>query len=256
MVGTTHNVDQHAAIVRFEHTAIGTEPVECEQHGSTSEKFEPGTSSVVWPVSLLLARHLCETPSLVQGKSCVELGSGIGMVGLVAAALGASSVVLTDVGRAMPVLESNAARGRARNGAECLAAELEWGDDAQVDAVGRSAFDVVLAADVLIAGWAETHHSLASTMRALLKPVVGVVLLGFEYREEWDTVASFTDTCAELGMHVDSVQLDEGPDLPDDFYLYTITLVDLDAPAAPPATRADSVHGDEGEDAPSYTFGL
>ena len=207
MSATTHNVDQHAPIVRFEHPAIGA-PVECEQHGSTSDKFEPGTSSVVWPVALLLSRHLCETPDLVRGKSCVELGAGIGMVGMVASALGASNVVMTDIARAMGVLESNAARGRARSGAACSAGELKWGDESQIDAVGRGTFDVVLAADVLIAGassllplcslrmpvlfplqphlsfslvgWADTHSSLVQTMQALLKPKVGIVLLGFE----------------------------------------------------------------------------
>ena len=77
------------------------------------------------------------------------------------------------------------------------------------------------------------------------------------YREEWDTVAAFTDMCAEVGMQVDSVQLDEGPDLPDDFFLYTITFADPLAPKAVatiPDTEGCGVS--DGEEAPAYTFGL
>jgi hypothetical protein len=56
-------------------------------------------------------------------------------------------------------------------------------------------------------------------------------------------------------MEVNSIQLDEGPDLPDDFYLYTLTFADPNAPKPlPSATAGDDESGDE--EAPSYTFGL
>ena len=93
-----HNIDQRARLVRFEH---GDVVVECEQHGSNSAEFVFGTSSVIWPIAMVLGRHLCRNPALMRGKRCVELGSGTGMCGLVAAAVGAARVLLTDTAEAL-----------------------------------------------------------------------------------------------------------------------------------------------------------
>ena len=209
---TAHGVDQSAALVTFENAALRA-PIVCEQHGASSAEFVAGTSSVVWPVALLMSEHLCGAPELVRGLACVELGAGIGVVGAVAAALGAKRSVLTDGDWGMPVLQRNAER------AACEAAALPWGDEPSIERLGRGAFDVILAADIIIAGWADGHEELARTMVSLLKPG-GVVLLGFEYRDDWDTIAAFQDVAKEMDLVLEtSVQLDEGPDLPDDFYL-------------------------------------
>jgi nicotinamide N-methyltransferase len=171
---------------------------------------------------------LCEHPELVRGKSCIELGAGIGIVGMVAAALGAERVVVTDMPEALPILERNAGATRSKLSAcnrncSVSAAPLPWGDASGIDAVGRGEFDVVLAADVLIAGWAHTHGALAETMLALLRPGRdSQVLIGYEYREEWETIGDFQDRVEALGFAVASEQLEEGPQLDDDFFLYTL----------------------------------
>ena len=228
MTSTVHGVDQQQRLVRFEHAAIADGgAVICEQHGSSSAEFVSGTSSVVWPVAELLSQHLCCSPELVRGKACVELGAGIGLTGAVAAALGATRSVLTDGDWGMAVLERNAVLSEERRlrctagVTRCEALALPWGDEACIDRVGRGAFDTVLAADVIIAGWADGHESLARTMLGLLKPD-GMVLVGFEYRDDWDTVSDFQDVARSMGLVMESsVQLDEGPNLPDDFFLMT-----------------------------------
>ena len=60
-------------------------------HQVTSEK-ETDThdvGNVMWPASVMLARHITENPSIVLGNSdgCLELGAGCGLVGLTAATL-------------------------------------------------------------------------------------------------------------------------------------------------------------------------
>ena len=44
----------------------------------------------------LLCEHVAENPRLVQGKRVLEIGAGVGVVGLVAAKCGAKSVVISD----------------------------------------------------------------------------------------------------------------------------------------------------------------
>ena len=55
-----------------------------------------GAGDVVWPAGLAFSRLLVHCPSFVQGKRVLELGAGLGAVGLAAATAGAASVLLTD----------------------------------------------------------------------------------------------------------------------------------------------------------------
>ena len=84
-----------------------------------------GAGDVVWPAGMALSRLLAHCPSFVAGMRCLELGSGLGAVGLVAARAGATSVVLTDYDA--DVLEL-AALGAAENGVESVVSTrtLDW----------------------------------------------------------------------------------------------------------------------------------
>ncbi|KAF7353054.1 Protein-lysine N-methyltransferase EFM6 [Mycena venus] len=56
----------------------------------------PGCGGVAWPAGEVLAQYLVKRGSnSLQGKNVLELGSGTGLVGLVAAMLG-GTVCLTD----------------------------------------------------------------------------------------------------------------------------------------------------------------
>lgn len=50
----------------------------------------------VWPSAVVLAGFLGQHPDCVHGKVVLELGAGVGLVGLVAARLGARKVTITD----------------------------------------------------------------------------------------------------------------------------------------------------------------
>ncbi|KAA6419328.1 MAG: hypothetical protein FRX49_10727 [Trebouxia sp. A1-2] len=55
-----------------------------------------GLGARVWVVAHTLCRELVEHPGIIAGKSVLEIGSGCGLCGIVAAKLGAAQVMLTD----------------------------------------------------------------------------------------------------------------------------------------------------------------
>lgn len=109
-------------------------------------------SSKVWEGALLL-REAALARGNWTGTKVLELGAGVGLVGLSLAVEGAD-VVLTDLGEAMPVLESNTERNAdiiSTSGGRAQAVELDWlwDEGRQRDAVPLDRADIVLGADVV-----------------------------------------------------------------------------------------------------------
>ena len=99
----------------------------------------------VWPIAASLCRCLHRHPLLVRGRSVLELGSGTGLVGLVAASLGADCV-LTDRSEASLVLcKHNAQLNQLQHGLRV--ARLSWGDDDTELSADSASFDVVVGSD-------------------------------------------------------------------------------------------------------------
>ncbi len=60
------------------------------------ERIFDSTGLTLWRASKLLCNFMCSNPNYIQNKSVLELGSGLGLCGLLAYHLQASSVVMTD----------------------------------------------------------------------------------------------------------------------------------------------------------------
>ncbi|GIL64202.1 hypothetical protein Vafri_18164 [Volvox africanus] len=131
--------------------------------------------AVVWDAGLVLSyymayQHLKGRP-LVAGRTCLELGSGTGVVGLTAARLGAVQVYLTDLPHLVPYMRENIQLNDL--GARCRALPLEWCNPEHL-AAARSAElmrrgpERILAADVVYdrAG----RHSFFRTLAELMAP--------------------------------------------------------------------------------------
>ncbi|CAN0897101.1 Protein-lysine N-methyltransferase EEF2KMT [Linum grandiflorum] len=58
--------------------------------------LEGDTGCSVWPSSLYLSEFILSFPKRFSGKSCFEVGSGVGLVGICLSHVKASKVVLTD----------------------------------------------------------------------------------------------------------------------------------------------------------------
>jgi len=199
-----HNFDQRSPVVEVAHPVL-PRPLRFEQRGAGSPEFVPGTCSVAWPVAERMAWHLCRHPKLVCGRSIVELGAGIGIVGGVAAALGAAPAVLTDCQVALPILERNRSL-LSEDGVLVDIARVEWGVPEDHVAVldrerCRDGFDVVLACDVIVGGF-DTDKLFESCIALLARRDNAVVLIGFEFREEWETIGTFLDWASTAGLEV------------------------------------------------------
>ncbi|GMF19553.1 unnamed protein product [Phytophthora lilii] len=142
----------------------------------------PSHGHCVWDAALLLADYL-QTKALegderfkFQGKKVVELGAGVGLVGMTLAVLGAR-VALTDQEYALPLLAKNVAVNFPHRGVDKTSAvvpaveECQWGEKFESGGCLESWVkntDVVVFSDVLYHASAfllliDTLHELASS---------------------------------------------------------------------------------------------
>ncbi|KAL4317349.1 hypothetical protein AHAS_Ahas15G0376200 [Arachis hypogaea] len=141
----------------------------------------PGvTGSVMWDSGVVLGKfleHSVDSGVLVlQGKKIVELGSGCGLVGCIAALLG-GEVILTDLPDRLRLLRKNIETNMKQF---CLrgsvtATELIWGDDADPELV-KPMPDYVLGSDVVYSEGAV--EDLLETLGQLCGPNTTIFLAG------------------------------------------------------------------------------
>lgn len=121
---------------------------------SPSSLGTPGvTGSVMWDSGVVLGKFLEHAVDsgmlLLHGKKIVELGSGCGLVGCIAALLGAQ-VILTDLPDRLRLLKKNI-QNNLRHGdlrGSAVVTELTWGDDPDQDLI-QPLPDYVLGSDVI-----------------------------------------------------------------------------------------------------------
>jgi len=69
-----------------------------------------GIAFRVWEAALALCDFMIAHPTIVQGKKVLDLGSGPGLTGLVAAGLGAARVIITDLPEVTELIALNVER--------------------------------------------------------------------------------------------------------------------------------------------------
>ena len=147
------------------------------RHGETADGT--WTGGTIWKSSQALSRYLVALPPEVwRGAAVLELGCGCALSGLTAAALGAHSVLLTDMVLHAAEQNRDASFPEAADRQRVQLAPLRWGDDVDLAAIQRcptaNAFDLVLCSDLLY--HKPAYKPLAKTLRALCGPRTVVLL--------------------------------------------------------------------------------
>ncbi|CAH9073607.1 unnamed protein product [Cuscuta epithymum] len=121
--------------------------------------LEGDTGCSIWPSSLFLSEFILSFPEIFTHKSCFEVGSGVGLVGICLAHVKASKVILSDgdlstLANMKLNLESNKITARNHslghtvdpNTVQCL--HLPW-ESAAESGLQQINPDIVLGADVI-----------------------------------------------------------------------------------------------------------
>eukprot|EP00667_Euglena_gracilis_P024401 EG_transcript_28047 len=122
------------------------------------------TGQVVWPACYALCNYILRHPHVFQGKRVLELGSGAGLSGLLAAQF-CASIVLTDGNEVVLNLLSQNVADNASPGRAATSRRLLWGS-ADVEEMDPHSFDVLMGADILF--WPQHVAPLFDTVRRLL----------------------------------------------------------------------------------------
>lgn len=210
--------------------------VEVSQRGSGSKQFVANTSTVIWPMCLVAAERFCDATLGYRRGGCgareqqserrrlcelarelivtrdthvLELGAGLGMLGIVLSRLGAH-VTLTD--ESLELLGDNVS---ASCSARAKAAKLEWAirdeDDRKWTSVERFAKEykiahsdelphLILGTDLLYSQTKRTFRALVHTMAELADEDT-TILIGYEDRGDWSQLATFFEFGEAVGLY-------------------------------------------------------
>lgn len=140
-----------------------------------------GVAAVVWDAAVVLSTYLEMGAVELRGCSAVELGAGTGLVGIVAALLGAH-VTITDRKVALEFLKSNVQANLPPHiQPKAVVKELTWGQNLGSYSPGE--FDLILGADIIYLE--ETFADLLKTLEHLSSNR-SVILLACRIRYERD----------------------------------------------------------------------
>ncbi|CAH0477203.1 unnamed protein product [Peronospora belbahrii] len=153
-----------------------------------------GFGASVYDSAIALSLYLAAHRDLVKEKRVIELGCGPGLVGIVAAHLEPSSVVMTDGDPVSITLTQRNMKVNRLSEDICTAETYLWGDldHRLVPKVGaRGPYDVILGADIVACPYVSSFEALMTSLRALAGPMT-LVLLAYKKRQNLEE--KFFDT--------------------------------------------------------------
>ena len=173
--------------------------------------------TTLWTASMVLCDLLITLRAQVSGARVLELGSGLGLPGLVAACLGARHVTLTEKPPLVELLQRNVDLLRAAkrippaSTSDVACAELDWTEPFPEDIADRVTHpDFVLVSDCIYQHlYGDSWRALAQVLRRVSGPET-LILNSIERRKD-DGVDAFVAYAGELGVRVSSARESVGP---------------------------------------------
>ncbi|XP_073301175.1 uncharacterized protein [Primulina huaijiensis] len=121
----------------------------CLQSASTDYDL---TGQLVWPGAMLLNNYLSENEEILRGCSVIELGSGVGITGMLCHRFCREAVLTDHNEEVLKILEKNIKLHISSQSHAGLKSEkLEWGNSEQLDKILQNhpeGFDLILGADI------------------------------------------------------------------------------------------------------------
>ncbi|GAB2277086.1 hypothetical protein Dimus_011795 [Dionaea muscipula] len=135
---------------------FGSQVIELYSLQSASTDFDL-TGQLVWPGAMMLNDYLSKNAEMLQGCSVIELGSGVGITGMLCSRF-CNKVVLTDHNEeVLKILKRNVdlhtSSGNSPRCTELIAEKLEWGNSDHINGIIQrypNGFDLILGADIYI----------------------------------------------------------------------------------------------------------
>lgn len=190
----------------------------CREVGSVIVAEAPGALGIggkLWDASFAILAHL-EASEDIRDQVVLELGSGVGLVGIAARkSLGAGKVFVTDSAEILPLLCLNIRLNGVQDTVHAL--ELDWTKESTGHSL-NSIPSVLLLSDVVYDPY--LHQPLLNTLQRLLSTFQPqLVLLAHRHRNPQDT-----DFFYDLHRRfiVKSVPLPDEPSVPNDIELFRI----------------------------------
>lgn len=168
------------------------------------------TGQIVWPGAVLLNNYLSGNPKMLEGLSVIELGSGVGVTGILCSKF-CSEVLLTDHNdEVLEILKKNIEL-QSSSGNQISTGlnveKLEWGNYDHIERISQKyykGFDLILGADICFQQ--SSIPSLFRTVEIFLRSKGGncKFLLAYVSRAKiMDEMV--VDEAVRLGMEVNEV---------------------------------------------------
>lgn len=110
------------------------------------------TGQLVWPGAVLLNNYLSENEEILRGCSVIELGSGVGITGMLCHRFCHEAVLTDHNEEVLKILEKNIKLNISSQSHAGLRSEnLEWGNSVQLEKILQNhpeGFDLILGADI------------------------------------------------------------------------------------------------------------
>lgn len=154
----------------------------CKETLSLYQEKIGDVNCVVWDAAIVLAKfidHSCRDDNWLLGKNVLELGAGLGCVGMTAACFGAN-VLMTDLESAMPALNKNVKLNEnhwQKSSGSVKTEIFEWGKELPKNFTP----DIVLLTDCVY--YEESTKALLDTLEKLCSLKGTYVLMSQEQRD-------------------------------------------------------------------------